>query len=554
MERRVDTRKKNFKKTFEEPRRKREEIQVTLRKKDRDEELQKKRLLTVATDDSSSSTSGGINNSDAATRQASGGGLAPDKQKPPFRPEHIPQMVEGVMSGDPERELECTMQFRRLLSIEQSPPIQEVLDANVVPKFVEFLSCHHRSELQFEAAWAITNIASGTQDQTRVVIEHGAVAVFVELLLSPKDDVREQAVWALGNIAGDSPSCRDMVLQANGLGPLMAQLQDANKQSMLRNATWTLSNLCRGKPPPPFEWVRPALPTLAGLLKCSDCEVLTDACWALSYLSDGPNDRIQAVIDAGVAKRLVDLLVHHSALVQTPSLRTVGNIVTGDDKQTEVIIQHGAIDNLLALLDSPKRGIRKEACWTISNITAGNREQIQAVIHHGLIAPLIHLLSTADFDIKKEAAWAISNAASGGNPEQVEFLVAAGCLRPVCDLLAVNDLKIVSVALEAIESILRMGKQRQKEEQLSENPYCSIIEQCNGVTAIEQLQDTASDEVYQKSWRIIYSFFPCEDDNEMENDPGAAGTDFNFGAPNPDGGFNFSEPREEGAFEDEQAS
>ena len=28
-------------------------------------------------------------------------------------------------------------------------------------------------------------------------------------------------------------------------------------------------------------------------------QVVTDACWGVSYLSDGTNDRIQAVIDTG---------------------------------------------------------------------------------------------------------------------------------------------------------------------------------------------------------------------------------------------------------------
>lgn len=64
--------------------------------------------------------------------------------------------------------------------------------------------------------------------------------------------------------------------------------------------------------------------------------MLTDACWALSYLSDGQNDKIQAVIEAGVCQRLVELLIHTSPAVQTPALRTVGNIVTGDDLQTQV--------------------------------------------------------------------------------------------------------------------------------------------------------------------------------------------------------------------------
>ncbi|XP_030474488.1 importin subunit alpha-1a-like [Syzygium oleosum] len=458
--------------------------------------------------------------------------------------ENLPSMVAGVWSNDKPMQLEATTQFRKLLSIERSPPIEEVIQSGVVPRFVEFLMREDFPQLQFEAAWALTNIASGTSENTKVVIDHGAVPIFVKLLGSPSDDVREQAVWALGNVAGDSPKCRDLVLSSGALIPLLAQLNEHAKLSMLRNATWTLSNFCRGKPQPPFEQVKPALPALAHLIHSTDEEVLTDACWALSYLSDGTNDKIQAVIEAGVCPRLVELLLHPSPSVLIPALRTVGNIVTGDDLQTQCVIDHQSLPCLLNLLTGNyKKSIKKEACWTISNITAGNKEQIQAVIEANIIAPMVQLLQNAEFDIKKEAAWAISNATSGGSHEQIKFLVSQGCIKPLCDLLVCPDPRIVTVCLEGLENILKVGEAEKNLGNTGDvNVYAQTVEDVEGLEKIESLQSHDNNEIYEKAVKILEAYWLEEDDDTMP--PGdASQPDMQFGGndlpPMPSGGYKF---------------
>jgi importin subunit alpha-6/7 len=275
---------------------------------------------------------------------------------------------------------------------------------------------------------------------------------------------------------------------------------------MVRNATWTLSNFCRGKNPPPnWHQIQPALPVLAKLTFSLDEEILIDACWAISYLSDGPNEKIQAVIETGIPRRLVELLMHPSTSVQTPALRSVGNIVTGDDLQTQVMINAGSLPALVNLLASAKDGIRKEACWTISNITAGNTDQIQAVIDAGIIPPLIQLLSQSDFKTRKEACWAVSNATSGGlsKPEQIRYLVEQGCIRPLCDLLTCMDNKIIQVSLDALENILKVGEMDREQSPSGQNDYAYLIEECGGMEKIHNAQSNANTEIYQKAYTII---------------------------------------------------
>lgn len=58
-----------------------------------------------------------------------------------------------------------------------------------------------------------------------VLLCPGAVPLFVRLLSSEHMNVVDQAVWALGNIAGNGADCRDFTVRCGIIQPLIALIR-----------------------------------------------------------------------------------------------------------------------------------------------------------------------------------------------------------------------------------------------------------------------------------------------------------------------------------------
>jgi len=502
----VESRLKNFKKGVdqEEGRRRREETQLNLRKQKKNERLTKRRLA-------SSEPASGIKT--AATVPAS---------------TDLPRFVKAIQetSGPVDQLLEGVVGIRKMLSVNQDPPVKEVVDAGALKSLVEILMRTDAPKLQMEAAWALTNVASSIYTSSVADIPN-AIDHLVKLLCSFSPEVREQSAWCLANIAGDCPDYRDEVLKQGAMSAMIMNIQEPANESLLTTVVWAVSNLCRGKPQPDLSLVAQVIQPLFQVIEnCKLDEVLIDALWALSYISDGSDNRIDSVLKGGngFTEHLAKILVGDKPKLIAPALRILGNFASGSEVQTQAVIDAGVLDVAPQVLDSPKKNIQKEMCWLLSNITAGTQKQIGSVLRvPKLVEKMVQLSIQTGWETRKEAVWAVSNACTGGSDSQVIFMVGQNAIEAMVSILDVAESRIVVVGLEAIINILTVSERENQS-------YPEILDEIGGLDKIEQLQSHGDNEVYKKTLEIIERFFGEADNNEDENIAPSFNADaFSFG-------------------------
>ena len=209
----------------------------------------------------------------------------------------------------------------------------------------------------------------------------------------------QSAALAVGTLARASAECQATLIAQRVLPPLLARLEGGDADT--ERAAWAVRWLCRGcSDPAALRELRAAPAPLARVLLASEAAgVLTEACWALAYLCDGPDDQIQAVVDErGVCAKCVELLAHPRLALQAAALACVSNIVSGSEAQTEAAIAVGALPALIRLV--PAGGavpaVQKEACFALANVGAGSAAQVGRLVASGALPPLLSLIHISE--------------------------------------------------------------------------------------------------------------------------------------------------------------
>lgn len=197
--------------------------------------------------------------------------------------------------------------FRHELSRETSPPLEQVVATGVTPLFVQFMESHPQLRVRMEAAWCLTNIASGDSRMIDAVVDAGSIPAAIQIMKAAPDceqqdsaetieDLRDQCTWLLSNLAGEGSHIRDIILASDGASALNRWVLELSsevipRQSVfLNNAAWACSNMVRGEVTAYTEEAAPLilqaiLSILSKFRVGADASAVSDSLWCVCYIA-----------------------------------------------------------------------------------------------------------------------------------------------------------------------------------------------------------------------------------------------------------------------------
>lgn len=127
-------------------------------------------------------------------------------------------LKSALLCQEHQYQLNALKQIRKYLCEDDvNNKAHQILSLSLLPLILPYLSTEIPIDLAYEACWCMTNIAAGRTEYTAPLVESGCIPKLASLLNSTNSDIKSQAAWAIGNIAGDCEQYRDLVMEVDGI-------------------------------------------------------------------------------------------------------------------------------------------------------------------------------------------------------------------------------------------------------------------------------------------------------------------------------------------------
>ena len=413
-----------------------------------------------------------------------------------FRSQNIDEKFKGLIG------------LRKLLSIESSAPIQEIIDLNLVPELINLLD-NPLYEFKYEATYCLCNIASGTPDQAKTIIIYGGIPKILNLLDCTIEEIKSQTIWLVSNLVSDSDKIRAALIENKIFDKILTILSSTNNESYINLSAWAISNFFKVKPVLNYDICKKAFNNIARavlIYNKDDEDFITDVCFFFSVVTHKYKEFNQEIIDTGLLQKIIKFLDTKKKNIILTSLRIIGNIAcTENANQTQKLIDLGVLEKLKYTLFNENISIRRESAFILSNIAAGTQKQIEAVIDQNFFQILYKVFTNDNQKVKKEAIIAIANMTNVEDEKYMKKIFEDNILMIILELLKKEDAFYILIGLEILVNIFIFSEKKGRKKE-----FQNECEKMGISDVLEKLQMNENQMVYEKTLTILETYFETE--------------------------------------------
>lgn len=435
------------------------------------------------------------------------------KKRTDLNREEAVKETQGVLidlaQSDRSKVFPAIKRLRKLLTSDTYNPIQETIDGGALPLLLRYAQCAEDAEVQSEAVGCLKGVTTGGADKIYPLVKKNGIEILGAILASPNssEKSKEEAAWALGNIAGESSDLREAVLKSSVVPSLVQIVLEDPKFPLLRSCSWCLCTVCRDCSREFVSFALPAFKAVAHLMKKdTNASVLIDISWTLYYLVNDKEEQNATVIQLGLVPDLLRLLSKQKEIALR-CIQVIGMLSASKVEEVQTIIDAKGLGVLKDLLSSPNANLRKQSCWVLSNIAAGPLDHVREMVRLEIVPTVCKLLVSDEFDVKTEAVWVVANLAYGLPAENIDYLLNLGVIEGLGGMLSTDDNTALLTTLKGCSYLLQKGK-----EQFGD--YNAVAEKMNALgvaDSIEKLQYHPNGKVYKLAIEILDAYFETED-------------------------------------------